>query len=65
MATLSLTPEQHLIISALTARAIMWRSWRGELQYRIERATRADWSASWAQCPKTHDAMVRRLDQID
>lgn len=65
MATLHLTPEQNLIVSALTARAIMWRAWRGQLQYRIERMTRDSYTTHWARCPTSHAAMVRRLDQID
>ncbi len=63
MATLNLNHEQRLILSALTARAIMWRMWRGELQYRIERVARGQYRAAWATCPATHAAMVRRLNQ--
>ena len=51
------------MVSALVARSIMWRAWRGELQYRIERVSRGQYHATWATCPRTHAALVNRLNQ--
>jgi len=61
MTQLHLTPDQRLIITALTARSVMWRAWRGKLQYRVELPPDR---ATWHDCPSDYDRMVRRLDRL-